>query len=263
MKDVNWIYELKEKVLEFLEKLKAKNNQGFFYYSLSGDLYAEDIKWGLGNIVFAVKIYYTLNLLDKLQEKDKDGMVNFIKSFQQKDGTIYDPLIKKGAFLRGKLSAIKNLDFNNFFHEQIMRAETRQSISALKLLGRKPKINFKKFPKTKKEIEKYLLTLNWQKPWGAGSHFSHLVFFLESSNIENKEDLIDFAIDWVNRLQNSSDGSWYKGTPSLQQKINGVMKIITGLKVSNKMNFQYPEKIIDLCLSAENDEHACDNFNII
>ena len=185
------------------------------------------------------------------------------ESFQKKNGTIYDLLIKRKVFLREKLSATKNLDFNNFFHQQIIRAETRQSISALKLLTKKPEASFQVFAKTEKEIEKYLLKLNWTKPWGAGSHFSHLLFFLRNSDLKNKEDLIIFAIDWVNKLQKHSDGSWYKGDPSLQQKINGAMKIITGLKVANKINFQYPEKIIDLCLSAKNDEHACNNFNII
>ena len=82
MKDVNWIYELREKVPKFLEKLKGRKTPGFFHYSLFGDLYSEDVKWGLGNTVFAVKIYYTLSLLDKLQEKDKEGMANFIRSFQ-------------------------------------------------------------------------------------------------------------------------------------------------------------------------------------
>lgn len=263
MENLDWVFELKERVPQFLEEIKVKKVPGFFHYSLSGDLYSENTKWGLGNTVFAVKIYYILNLLDKLQEKDKEGMANFIKNFKQKDGSICDTLIKRKTFFKEKLSAIKNLDFNNFFHEQIIRAETRQAISSLKLLGEKTKSSYEVFPKTRKEVEKYLSKLNWAKPWGAGSHFSHLVFFLKNSNLKNKKDLINFAIDWVNGLQNSKDGSWYKENPSLQQKINAAMKIITGLKVADKMIFKYPERLIDLCLLAKNDEHACDNFNII
>lgn len=263
IQDIKWVFELKEKVPKFLEKLKGKESPGFFHYVLSGDLYDENIKWGLGNTVFAVKIYYTLDLLDNLPKAERKTMADFIKSFQRKDGMIYDPLVKREAFLREKLSAIKNLDFNNFFHQQTLKAETRQSISALKFLGEKPEIFYQKFPKTKKEIEKYLSKLNWQKPWGAGSHFSHLVFFLKNSDLKDKEYLINFSIDWINKLQNSRDGSWYKGNPDLQQKVNGAMKIITGLKVADKMDFQYSDKLIDLCLSAKNNEQACDNFNII
>jgi len=260
---MNWIFELKKKVPQFFKETKGKKVTGFFHYSLSGDLYDEDTKWGLGNTVFAVKIYYTLNLLDDLENKEKKSIVNFIQSFQKKDGTIYDPLIRRRALFRKFLSAVKNLDFSDAFGRKTIIAETRQSISALNLLGEKSKIPFKKFPKTKKEIEECLLTLNWQKPWGAGSHFSHLIFFLKNSDLKNKEKLINFAMGCVNKLQNPNDGSWYIGDPSLQQKINGAMKIITGLRGANRMNFRYPEKIIDLCLSAKNDEHACNNFNII
>ena len=134
---MNWLFELKQEVPQFLEKLKGKKIPGFFHYSLSGDLYDENVKWGLGNTVFAVKIYYTLDLLKDLPEAEKKTMASFIKSFQRKNGTIYDPLVKKGAFLKEKLLVIKNWDFNNFFHQQTIRAETRQAISALKLLGEK------------------------------------------------------------------------------------------------------------------------------
>lgn len=263
MQNIKWIFGLKERVFQFLKKLKGRKIPGFFRYSLSGDLCNENTKWGLGNTVFAVKIYYTLNSLEDLSKEEREAMANFIKSFQRKSGEIYDPLVKKKAFLREKLSAIKNLNFNNFFHQQTKRAEIRQAISSLKLLGERPEISYKDFPKTKKGIEKYLKRLNWQKPWGAGSHFSHLVFFLKNSDLENKQDLINFAINWVNKLQNLKDGSWYQGSPSLQQKINGAMKIITGLRVADKINFRHSNKLIDLCLSVKNDKHACDNFNII
>lgn len=258
MKDINWLFNLKREVAQFLENLKGKKIPGFFHYSLSGDLYNEDIKWGLGNTVFAVKIYYTLDLLEGLSREERKVMADFIKSFQQKNGAIYDPLVRRKAFLREKLSAIKNLDFNNFFHQETIRAETRQAISSLKLLGEKPDVFYKNFPKSDERIERFLSKLNWKKPWNATSHFSHLLFFLE-----DEEELIDFAIDWVNKLQNPKDGAWYKGNPSLQQKINGAMKVITGLKAADRTSFSYPEKLIDLCLKAKNDRQACDNFNIV
>jgi len=263
MENIDWLYSLKEKVPNFLNEMSGRENPGFFRYSLSGDLCDENIKWGLGNTVFAVKIYYTLDLVKDLPKEEKLAMADFIKSFQKKDGTIYDPLIKKQAFFREKLSAIKNLNFNNFFHQLTIRAETRQAVSSLKLLGEKPDISYQNFPKTKEEIISYLDNLNWENPWGAGSHFSHLIFFLKNSDLKDKGELVDFAIDVVNKLQNTEDGSWYLGNPTLQQKINGAMKVITGLKVADKMRFKYPERLIDLCLKAKNDEHACDNFNII
>ena len=260
---MNWLFGLKQKIPRFLEKLKGKKVPGFFHYSLTGDLYGEDIKWGLGNTVFAVKVYSTLNLLDSLSEREKKEMANFIKSFQKEDGTIYDPLIKRLTFWRDKLSSFKNLDFNNFFHQQTIRAETRQAISALSLLDEKPDIPYINFPKTKKEINKYLSKLNWKKPWAAGSHFSHLLFFLKNSGLADRENLINYVINWARKIQRAEDGAWYKGSPDLREKINGAMKIITGLKVAGRVEFNSPEKLIDLCLLAKNDRHACDNFNII
>lgn len=263
MQNIDWIFELKQKVPQFLERLKGEKRLGFFHYSLSGDLCNENLKWGLGNTVFAVKIYYTLDILKKLSKEEKETMANFIKSFQRENGEIWDPLVRKRAFLRNIFLAIKNFDFNNFFGQQTIRAETRQAISALMLLKEKPDIPYSNFPKTEEEIDKYLSKLNWKKPWSAGSHFSHLIFFLRNSELINRKNLIYYGINWVEQLQHPEDGAWYKGNPNLQQKINGAMKVITALKVADRMNFKYPEKLIDLCLLARNDKHACDNFNII
>jgi len=210
-----------------------------------------------------VKTYCILDLVRDLPGEDKEAMAAFIKRFQTKNGDIHDSLIRKRAMLRNILSATKNLDFNNFLGAQTIRAETRQAISALNLLGKKPSTPYLKIPRTIKEIEKYLNSLDWSKPWSAGSHFSHLTFFLKESDLENKEDLINLAIDCINKLQFSKTGGWYIGNPSLREKINGAMKVITGLKVLGRVEFRWPEKLIDLCLSAKNDRYACDNFNIV
>jgi len=52
MRELRWIFELKEKVPEFLRKLKGHRIPGFSHYSLSGDLYGEEVKWGLANTVY-------------------------------------------------------------------------------------------------------------------------------------------------------------------------------------------------------------------
>jgi hypothetical protein len=261
--NTDWLFELDKKIPSFLEKLKGEKNPGFFHYSLSGDFCDENVKWGLGNTVFAVKIYYTLNLLEFMPQHDRQIMSNFIKSFQASDGMIFDPLVRRKSLSENILRSMIRFNFGNYLGKQVKIAETRQSISALKLLGEKPDIIYQKFPSTKDEIDRYLSKLDWRMPWGAGSHFSHLIFFLNNSDKENKEELIDFAIGWINKLQHSEDGSWYRSNTSIQQKVNGAMKIITGFKVADKMEIFYPEKLIDLCLSTTNNKEACDNFNII
>ncbi len=253
---------MKKEIPIFLDKLKGIGCPGFYHYSLSGDIFGENIKWGLGNAVFFLKIIYTLNLENSYKEEIKNAM-NFVKSFQKKNGLIYDPLVSFLATPRRVFSAIRDSDWEDFWGAKTKRAETRQAFSALELFGEKPFYQYGFIPKNREEIDRYLKNLNWNIPWGAGSHFSHLLFFLKRSELGNKEDLIDYAIVWVNKLQNSEDGFWYQGKPEINQKINGAMKIISGLIAADRVSFKFAEKIIDNCLVAKNDRHACDNFNIV
>ena len=154
--------------------------------------------------------------------------------------------------------------------EEIRRAETRQAFTALYLLGKKPRQSFKFIPKNEEEIDRYLIELDWSRPWGAGSHFSHLLFFLKMNaklfdyQIEESDRLISHAVNWIWKIQSDEDGSWYKGNEvPLQQKINGAMKVITGFQATGIKTFPFADKLIDTALSGINDKEACSNFNIV
>jgi len=257
-----WLDEVKTKTPVFLSDMAGETTPGFYRYSLTGDLFDEQALWGLGNTVFAVKSYYTLGLLDALGEQ-REQMVQFIESFRTRRGQYVDPLVARKAFWREKLSGLRHRDVQNFFHAQTARAETRQSISALELLGEQPSVGLGGLPRTHRDIDGYLGKLNWSKPWGAGSHFSHLLFFLHRSELPDRDRLVQHAIDWVNQLQDSKSGSWFRGAPSLQQKINGAMKILTGLKSAERMEFDRARELVDLALQASHDPHACNLFNVI
>lgn len=260
--NTKWLFELKDKVPDFLNKLKGVKKPGFYHYSLSGDYYEETINWGLGNAVFFLKIMYTLGLESRFPQEISDA-INLVKKFQKKDGKFVDPLVTKLSRLPRIKKAIKNLDPAFLSNEKVHRGETRQSISALDMFGEKANYQYKNVPQNERQIDQYLHELDWKFPWDAGSHFSILLFFLQHSDLNNKENLIDYAIKWVGNLQNHENGFWYEGNPSPFQKINGAMKILTGLKAVNRMNFKHAEKIIDHCLFAANNRHACDNFNIV
>ncbi|PJA45307.1 hypothetical protein CO174_03940 [Candidatus Uhrbacteria bacterium CG_4_9_14_3_um_filter_50_9] len=262
MDHLNWLHQVKRDTPGFLEHMKGSVTPGFYHYSLTGDLFDETEHWGLGNTVFAIKNYYSLGVLDTLKEQERQAMSLFIKSFQRKDGSIIDPVVKREAWVREKLSAIRHKNFRNFFHQQTSRAETRQSISALHLLNERPDL-YPKFPNTPEAVVRYLETLRWNHPWGASSHFSHLLFFLAHSEHPQKEQLIDVAIHWINQLQHRENGAWYKGTPPVVQQINGAMKVFTGLRAANRLSFNHAEKLIDLALNAKDNRQACDNFNVI
>jgi hypothetical protein len=251
--------------------MKGKVKGGYYRYSYSGDLVDEHTHWGLGNAVFATKALYTIGALDEVDgKKEKKKLAEFITSFQRPDGCIYDPLVARGRLLNSIKHAVRTLDFSNIRSVKTIRAETRQAMSSLRLLGAKPQYMFSEIPYTSEGIERYLVALNWCDPWSAGSHFSHLLFFYDynasvfSYRQAESQQLIGKAIDYVNKMQSNKEGVWYQGmSTSLQHKINGAMKILTGLKATGQMNFLYPDRMIDLALSAVNDGQACDNFNIV
>lgn len=264
MREAKWLFELKTKTPQFLEKLKGKKIPGFFHYSLSGDLDNENTKWGLGNSVFAIKIYHTLGILPSLPLQEKNDLANFIRAFRDSRGYFFDPLVREKSRGRNLLISIKRKNLSSRPSQETMIAETRQALSALQLLGEKAIAPAFYIPNSPETVTRYLQKLPWQKPWHAASHFSHLLFFLKNSDLANKSALINNAINWLQKTQNPSDGAWHQGSPSWQEKINGAMKIMTGLKTAERLNFAYPEKLADLCLKNKNKaRHACDHFNLV
>jgi hypothetical protein len=264
----DWLKNLKPGLIKFLEKMDDERYSGFYKYTLSGDLCGPNIHWGLANSVFATKIYYMIDAIDKDRKKK---ISSFILSFQKNDGYINDPFIRKQLVKFQLTQFIRNKNIFNYksiFNKNHQVAETRQAIAALVGLDEKPKYPLLTMPKNKIEVEKYLESLDWNNPWGAGSHFGHLLFFLyynrQLFNHDENEDLIDYAITWVNKFQSEGDGCWYKKDISNQLKINGAMKILIGLRVAHKLNtLRFAEKIIDTCLTSINNQEACSHFNVI
>ncbi len=263
---MDWLKELKIKIPEFLKLLKY-NKSGLYKYTLSGDYFDDAINWGLGQAVFATKIYY---MMDILTESDRSELSNFINSFQDEKGYIHDPLIERVSRIRRIVSSIRSRDFNNFFNEQTRRAETRQSFAAMQCLGRQPNLPYLKIPYTKEDISTYINHLNWFEPWGAGSHVSHLLFFLNYNKkffhvyANETEELINHSLVVVNRYQ-QKDGAWYASGANIpiHQRVNGAMKMMTAYEAAERHDFDNSDGLIDLCLSTVNDGHACNNFNII
>ncbi|ETR65511.1 MAG: hypothetical protein OMM_14134 [Candidatus Magnetoglobus multicellularis str. Araruama] len=118
-------------------------------------------------------------MLKELTPEKKQTLADFIKSFQNSKGYIHDPLVQRISKLRRYYNAFRTRDFDNFFNELTRRAETRQAFAALCCLESKPHQPFLNIPYTESDIENYVHKLNWSLPWGAGSHISHLLFFLK------------------------------------------------------------------------------------
>ena len=266
--DSHWLENIKESVIFFINEMNEHKDFSYFRYSYSGDLFEQKKRWGLGQLVFGTKILYILDEIKILNKNHRINLINSINSFQNKDGYYTDTFIFKISKREKLYNLVKGKKIDPFY-EKIKRAETRQSFAALSALDSRPLRPFLHIPYTKQDINSYLEKLNWKEPWDAGSHFSHLLFFLHFNRIhfelekEKTDILIDYAIKWLNNIQSSVDGCWYIGEPSISQKINGAMKILTGLSAINRLQFSYPERIIDTILSNIHCSDACNEINDI
>jgi hypothetical protein len=264
--DMDWIWTLKPKVVGFVSALKETSVPGFYRYSYSGDLRKPGKDWGLANAVFATKILY---ILESLGTQDASTLSAFIGSFQSGDGYISDPYLRKSSRLNRFKSFLRTRNPENLFPEQTKRAETRQSFAALECLGAKPAQPFDHIPHDSESIRRFIDRHDWKKPWAAGSHVSHLLFFLKRNggmfgSYSGKEsELIGSVVGHMENLR-QKDGSWHTVGADLPayEKVNGVMKILTGLEAAGWRNWDKAEQLIDLCLASLNDSHACNHFNI-
>ena len=260
---LQWIETVIDGLPDFLETMRDRNTPGRYKYSLTGDI-ASSSQWGLGNTVFAVKTYYMLNLISNINEIETTA---FIKSFGKRDGEISDPIVQRRSRRTRYYAALRSGDWSNITGKRTRKAETRQAFAALQALGSKPDEPYSRIPTSENQIKRYIHSLDWNQPWSAASHFSHLIFFMKVNKKfdrrDNSEiDLIDLAFTEVNKYK-QDDGSWYKNSTSKAQKVNGAMKMITAYMVAEKDDLANRQKLIDLCLSLTTDEDACNNFNLV
>ncbi|HAT03330.1 MAG TPA: hypothetical protein DCS29_00945 [Candidatus Magasanikbacteria bacterium] len=258
-----WLYSLKTDVIHFLRSMKVEGYIGFLKYSYSGDYFQGRIHWGLGQATFFLKIVYTLGLQDEFKKEIEEVKI-FIQTFYHKSGLYFDPLVHILSFHRNLFNGLKHKDWKHARGIYTKLGETRQTISSLRLFDNTiTSIYPKVLPRDQKNIEKYLSKLDWKRPWHAGAHYSILLFFLYTSILKDKEELIVAAQNWLENVQ-QKDGFWYvQEGASLQERINGAMKVITGMNVLNDLKLHNPKGLIDVCLSAQHDKQACDNFNIL
>lgn len=259
--------ELKKSLCSFLDHQMDKTIPGYFAYAFSGDVFKKKQTSNLAGSIFALKLNRMLGVHDK--DVTQPLLVRIL-SFQEEDGAFRDSFICRKRMFRNILSNLKNGRLKDLNNAQYIRAETRQALSALMLYNTFPERLSFEIPTSPNDIEKFLSALDWTRPWGAGSHFSHLMFFLShmktTDQIDDKtyRDAQQSSLIFANSLQHEIDGAWYQGNPSHRQKVNGAMKVITGLMVDD-LPIKYPERLIDLCLtqSPMSTADACDQINQI
>lgn len=266
---------LNEKLLQFLDSL-SKTNKEFQYFPVKEGLTNEGKDITLGFSCFALKIYFTINEWDSLDDDKKIRWGNFINSFQNKDyvnlpnnsyidkdylkhfnRTIIKSSHKEVAKRVLNLHPRYNFELKRNQLQSFIRAETKQAIATLKQVNLEQKVIYKDFPQTKDHIYQYLNSFNWQKPWSAGAQFSGLCVFSKSL-LENNSEAIKSLESYIESKVNSSDGFYYEHkAPNLTELINGTMKVLSGIDWLG-IPIHYPEKIIDTCLENQPSDEGCD-----
>jgi len=171
---IEWIKLSKTNILSFFDKTIHTKSKSLLNLSLSGDVNSKDIKWGLAQATFFIRIAKIIGRLDLL---DSELFYNFILSFQNK-GFIYDKYLHEIKL--GRRKRLKNafLLKPQIYDYPVAVAESRQAIASLINLGFDTKeIQTNKlsnyYQENKDEIFESTLTHN--NPWGLSSHIYNLI----------------------------------------------------------------------------------------
>lgn len=261
----SWLALVHPKTTALLETLHT--GDGAYRYSLSGDLFHPHSHTNLAASLFALKLFALLGLHNAARIRETALRVC---SFQTPEGMFVDQFVLRKRYWRSFAGELTRGRFPRHIQEGYIRAETRQAYSALRLHDAIPSRVYGNIPTDPKKIDAFLSKLDWSRPWGAGSHFSHLLFFLELLHQCGQIEETDYkqaqevALSFLTSIAHSTDGAWYTKRPSARERINGAMKILTGLTVVNKQAPD-PEALIDLCLAhpAQANHDACDQINQI
>ena len=89
--------------------------------------------------------------------------------------------------------------------------------------------------------------------------------FMKPVKIHIVYNFTDIPFGGANQYQQPEDGCWCDKDVSLppSERVNSAMKMMIAFSAVGGYEFDYPERLIDLCLNTINDGHACNHFNII
>ena len=259
---ISFVLELKDRLPIFVKSMENSTIPGKYKFSYSGDVPSDNLHWGLGQTTFAARILYIFGQLEETVKKD---IVKYIQSFQKKDGSFNDDYVTKSTFLLRTLLSIKYMNLDFIKNEINKRAETRQAIASLINL----EANYNEFTRLNLkclDVENYFDKLDWTKPWAAGSHINHLIFFTKYSkklNIDQQNSIYNkIKINLDKFIQ--KDG-FYKSNEIIpnNQKIGGLMKVLMGLSIINVDKYFVKQSFVDFALDDMNIYDACENFNTL
>lgn len=268
------ISSLKVVLSEWLEEMTVGLPPGRFRFSSSGSLVPTEGHVAHFVTCFAMKAAWQAGIWEEWTEERRSACTEFVQSFQRPDGWFFDPWLRQATQLtlkelaKGIIKTVRgnqSLDVLLQRQQMNLRAETRQSAGALLMVGQMPKYLLP-FPWQNVEgALRFINELNWKFPWAAGSHLSHLVFFLNAgisavASQKEIEDIKDAVLSFLDQIRDPETGTWYRGNIFPSEKINGAMKVLTALEWIGRP-FPDCRKLVDFALSQDFIEDGCGFLN--
>ena len=271
--NINWLNNIEDQLLNYLYSLQDNENVYHFLPARSS-LTEAGKTLTLGFSCYSMKLHYILNLFTKINMNSKEW-TSYINSFQKnssfspENSYIDDSYVKQyNKFNLSKsfksvvktslnLSGQFQYESKNTYFEKSIRAETKQAIASLSQLDVKSKFKYNDFPQTNSEINSFLDSYDWTKPWDAGAQFSGICVFTSTQLEEFDKSKLSIE-NYIGKLASQEYGLYYKEKlPNKNEAINGAMKVISGLDWLD-IPIHYPEKLIDFCLLSTPDSTGCD-----
>ena len=269
-----------DSLTKYVKSLESEKNEFHFFPSKEGLTY-----WGekveLGFSCLAIKSLYMLNIWDKLEEKKRLSWVQYINSFQKNKKDIPVNSFVDEVFIKYNQKFDIRRDIKNIIKEsltllnikkyeskkenlsKVFVAESKQAISTLFQVENKNNLPYSSFPKDKIEINDYLNSFNWDKPWNAGAQFASLCVFSSTQMNKSKNEQVLNLTRFIEKKVNKESGLYFENKiPNSVESINGAMKVLTGLEWLEE-KIHYPEKIIDYCLDNKPNSEGCDLVDIV
>lgn len=255
--------QIREDVTAWLERLGQGKRLGRFAFCERGGLVPTTGPRAHMPTVFAMKIAFQIGLWARWPKDLRESATEFVRNAQGDDGAFVDPWLQASARLnwrdwckvalgRASLSATKA--YYADWRRNMIRAETRQGVSALLMVGALPRFAPAVEVKGYEDTRRFLDGLDWSMPWGAGSHLSHLIMLtsvgeqMASTGIDH-EAVRRSILDFLASIHHKGDGAWYRGeNVSSALKINGAMKVFSGLQWIEHSIHDH-RRLIDLVLS--------------
>ena len=276
-----WLDRLNDSLPQYMQTLAVPEQRGRFLPCHQG-ITPLGQKVSLGFSCFALKIYYTLGLWQKLEKYEQETWLAFIQSFQVQPGVQEQyGVIGQGAFIDSYMVSgayhYRRYPLQFLYHaypyirqpglvwhrlrhtapitcqQQTIIAETKQAIATLAEAEQNAPYPYQGFPTAPNDLQTHLSSLDWVRPWEAGGQASALVVFVvnEAPKIllpPETKTLLETCEQFFEHLADAQTGAYFRGAqPEAGQLINGAMKVLTALAWL-ETPIHYPEKLIDTCL---------------